>query len=90
MDEKLRIKIDDMIEKSIQNELSYQKDYITNDGWRFLEENASDKIRDKLSKDDLDDEDLSELTQENIDSYLADVIHEYETHNASIRVDNLY
>ena len=47
MNKKLHEKIAKIIDKAIQNELNYQTDYITNDGWKFLEEKAKDLIFEK-------------------------------------------
>lgn len=92
MNKKVREKIDTLIYKAIQNELSYQTDYIANDGWAFLEDKAKELIYEKIKEDYDEDEieELEELELRHIESYLADVIYDYEENNPPIRVHSLW
>lgn len=90
MNKELRERIEEMIDDVIQNELSYQKDYITNDGWTFLEEKATKLVFEKIEKDDMDEEELEMMKETDIEQYLADVIADYEKCNAPIRMSSLW
>jgi hypothetical protein len=90
MDKEVHEKINTLIDKAIQNELSYQKDYITNDAWQFLEEKASDLILKKIAENDMNEEEIAEIKLEDIETYLADVISEYEENHPPIRMNSLW
>lgn len=90
MNKKLHEKIAKIIDKAIQNELNYQTDYITNDGWKFLEEKAKDLIFEKITEDYDDEKEIAKLKSEDIKTYLADVIFEYEEHHPPIRMHSLW
>lgn len=77
--------LQDLIEKAIQGELRYDKDNITTDGWAFLEEEAPQLILEAIEEDDLDEDEINNLTLENIEQYLGDIICEYEQIHANIR-----
>ena len=90
INKELKVKIDRMIDDAIQDELRYQTDYITHDGWDFLEEKAKELIFEKIKEDDMDEEELEMLKETDIERYLADVIADYEEYNAPIRVRSLW
>lgn len=90
MNKELKERIEEMIDDVIQNELSYQKDYITNDGWTFLEEKATELIFEKIENEDMDEEELAMIKETDIEQYLADVIADYEECHAPIRVHSLW
>lgn len=83
-------KLETMIESAIENELKYKTDYITNKGWKFLEEKAKSLILEKIEEDDLDEDELDALTEDDIKNYLENVIEEYESYNAPIRTKELW
>lgn len=72
--------IKNLIDAAIQNELRYEKDNITSDGWTFLEEKAPDLVLAKIDSDDYET-----ITADEIESLLQDVIYEYEQTHANIR-----
>jgi hypothetical protein len=76
--------IETLIDNAIQSELSYDKDYITNDGWEFLENEAKEQTYNAILKD-YDDDDIDTITSDAIESYLSEVIYEYEQTHANIR-----
>lgn len=84
MNNQLQEKIEFMIDDVIQAELRYDTDYITNDGWNFLENIAPKKILENILKD----EDFDDISKSDIENYLADIIFEYEQINANIRYYN--
>ena len=90
MKAELKTKVESMIEDAIGNELQYQKDYITNVGWSFLEDNAAKLILNKIENDYDDEEELENLTLNDIESYLTEVICEYEENNPPIRMHSLW
>lgn len=69
------------IDKAIQCELRYDTDSLTSAAWDFLENKAPSLILNKIKEEDDD-----EITQSTIDSYLADIIAEYEETHANLRV----
>lgn len=77
-------RIETLIDNAIQNELSYDKDYITNDGWKFLENEAKEQTYNAILKD-YDADEIDTVTSDDIESYLSEVIHEYEQTHANIR-----
>ena len=79
--------ISDLIDTVIQTELAYDKDYITNDGWNFLENDAKEQTYNALLKD-YDEDELDTITANNIEPYLSAVICEYEQTHANIRYYN--
>lgn len=72
----------DVINKVIENELRYDKDFITSDGWDFLE-NEAPKLIEKKCLDN--EEDIDDITDEDIQDYLNEIIYEYEQTHANIR-----
>lgn len=86
MNEVLKETLENKIDYAIQCELSYQKDNITSEGWNFLEEKAPALVMAKLTKSCDDDEnELSELTHEDVVAALTEIITEYEQTHANIR-----
>lgn len=90
MKAELKTKIESMIEDAIENELRYEKDYITNVGWSFLEDNAAKLVLNKIENDCDDEEELEDLTLNDVESYLTEVIREYEENNPPIRLHSLW
>ena len=76
--------LEDRIDKAIQNELRYDKDYITSEGWSFLEGTASSLVLEKI-KEVYDEDELDDLTDDDIEEYLSQIIFEYEQCYANIR-----
>lgn len=70
------------IDTVIQDELRYDTDSITSDGWDFLENKAPELIAQKCIDEDAE---IDELTEEDIQNYLNDIITEYEQTHANIR-----
>ena len=74
-----------MVRNVINDEMRFDSDHITIDGWHFFEEIAEGKILEKINKDNLSEEDISMLTKTDIGQYLADAIYEYEQTSPNIR-----
>ena len=74
----------DRIDDAIQNELRYDKDNITSEGWDFLEGTASSLVLEKI-KENFDEDEYNEITNDDIEEYLSQVIFEYEQCYANIR-----
>ena len=87
MNKELKEKIEELIEAAIEDELKYNTDYITNIGWKFLEEEAPKKILENIIEDDLGN-DLKEINKSDIQIYLQDIINEYEHSHSNIRYYN--
>lgn len=78
--DKLMSRIDSVIDE----ELRYDTDHITSDGWKFLENVAPVLIAEKI-REDVDECDFGDLTVNDVKAYLNDVIHEYEQEHPNIR-----
>lgn len=81
---KSKEKLEDMIADVIQKELQYDTDYITDDGWNFLENEAKEQVLRKI-EGAYAKEDISEVKMDDVKKHLADVIYEYEQAHANIR-----
>ena len=77
------LSLEDRIDTAIQNELRYDTDNITNDGWKFLENEAPTLVLNKLHKDFEDN--MESITDEDISECLTIIITEYEQTHANIR-----
>lgn len=72
------------IDNAIQEELRYDKDYITSEGWTFLEEIANGLVLEKI-KENYEESQYDEVSDDDIEEYLNQVIFEYEQCYANIR-----
>ena len=78
-------KIEEMIDTAIQNELRYDKDHITHEGWEFLENCAPDLVMSAIRADFDEDPDDFHVTEDGVEGYLAHIINQYEQTHANIR-----
>lgn len=82
--------VENLIDEVINDELAFEKDFISNDGWKFLEEQAPEIILEKIKEDDLDEQELGDMEIKHVRQYLNDIISEYEENHAPIRVRSLW
>ena len=84
MNDTIKEKIDNMIDKAIQKELCFETDNITSNGWDFLENSASEYIW-SFIKEDFEEDEFEMVTEKVIADYLDDAIYEYEKKHPNIR-----
>ena len=67
--------VQDVIGQVANDELSYDSDHITNDGWHFIE-NEAPQICLSLIQEDYELEEVGELTKEDIRNYFDDALRQ--------------
>lgn len=66
-------KVEEMIEKSVQNELRYGKDKYDKKQWDFVDKKAAKLCLNKI-KEDYEPNEINTITQTDVDGYFQDVI----------------
>jgi hypothetical protein len=66
--------VKDYLDKLVQEELRYQTDYITHEGWTVIEEIAPQKALEYITHKG---NDISEFDKESVQAVYTDMLNEY-------------